>query len=289
MEIEKCRILISAIETGSISAAAEELGYTPSGVSRSIASLEEEMGFPLLIRGKSGVRPTNDCESILPKLRDAVNLQEGIMQSAALVRGLEIGSVVVGTAYPAYNQLLAEMIVSFRELHPGIDITLTEGTSSQLCEQLNLHKLDLAIVSRRDKTPSFECIKKDNLRIWVNKDHPAAKKGVFKTSDLANEKFIQIYPGMETDNSIFLNKMGIKPDICASTNDIYAAYSMVETGLGVALINETLSDIWQGNVIALPMDKAYEVEIGLASQSPDETSSAAAAFAEFIRENLTGH
>ena len=50
MDTEKCRALIAALELGSLTAAAESLGYTPSGISRMMAALEDEMGFPLLIR-----------------------------------------------------------------------------------------------------------------------------------------------------------------------------------------------------------------------------------------------
>ena len=55
MEIEKYEALLCAIEKGSFSAAAEALGYTPSGISRMMAALELENGFPLLIRRKEGV------------------------------------------------------------------------------------------------------------------------------------------------------------------------------------------------------------------------------------------
>ena len=58
MELDRYRALVCAIETGSLSAAAEALQYTPSGVSRMVAALEEETGVPLLLREHSGVRPT---------------------------------------------------------------------------------------------------------------------------------------------------------------------------------------------------------------------------------------
>lgn len=67
MELDRYRALVCAIETGSLSAAAEALQYTPSGVSRMVAALEEETGVPLLLREHSGVRPTKECEKLLPR------------------------------------------------------------------------------------------------------------------------------------------------------------------------------------------------------------------------------
>ena len=55
MDTEKCRALLAVLEAGSLSAAAEKLDYTPSGLSRMMAALEQELGFPLLSRSHSGL------------------------------------------------------------------------------------------------------------------------------------------------------------------------------------------------------------------------------------------
>ena len=70
MDTEKCRALLCVLETGSLSAAAEQLGYTPSGVSRMMAALEDEVGFPLLERGRGGVEATAACRLLLPAVRE---------------------------------------------------------------------------------------------------------------------------------------------------------------------------------------------------------------------------
>ena len=69
METEKYRALMCAIETGSLTAAAERLQYTPSGISRMVSALEEETGFPLLLREHGGVRPTAECTRMLGAFR----------------------------------------------------------------------------------------------------------------------------------------------------------------------------------------------------------------------------
>ena len=69
MDTEKCRALLAVLEAGSLSAAAEKLDYTPSGLSRMMAALEQELGFPLLSRSHNGVQPTRACRTLLPTLR----------------------------------------------------------------------------------------------------------------------------------------------------------------------------------------------------------------------------
>ena len=286
MDTEKYKALICAIDTGSLTAAAEQLGYTPSGISRSVASVEEQFGFPLLVRSKSGVKPTEECTQLLPLIRSLLHIQDQLQQTADRVCSLETGSITVGTAYPIYDQILSKGIVAFRKIHPNISIRLIEGTSSALSSQLNQHALDFCIISQRENIPVFHPLCRDSITAWVSKNHPAVFRGIYKVSDLWNDDYIELYPDLETDNSLFLEKNNLHPTICAATSDIYAAYAMVEAGLGVVLINTLLSRRWQGDVIPLPLDSSSDFEIGIAAKSAEESSPAAREFLNFILPEL---
>src|ERR671917_2115769 len=58
LDLRRLRVLRGVVATGSMAAAADELGYTPSAVSQHLAALEREAGTPLLERAGRGVRPT---------------------------------------------------------------------------------------------------------------------------------------------------------------------------------------------------------------------------------------
>ena len=147
MELDRYRALVCAIETGSLSAAAEALQYTPSGVSRMVAALEEETGVPLLLREHSGVRPTKECEKLLPAIRDLLHAGESCAQLSAQLRGLDVGTVTVGTAYSAFYSPLARIILDFHARYGGIQVQLRGGYSTELITQLNTHQLDLCFIS----------------------------------------------------------------------------------------------------------------------------------------------
>lgn len=72
MEAVKCEAFLAAAELGSLTATAELLGYTQSGVTRMIGTLEEELGFPLFLRSKKGVQLTENGKLMLPLLREVV-------------------------------------------------------------------------------------------------------------------------------------------------------------------------------------------------------------------------
>ena len=93
MDQNKCVALLTAIDLGNLTRAAEQLGYTQSGLSYVIKTLETELGFPLLVRSRTGVRPTEDCQRILPLLRDLDRKSRQLEQEAADIRGLAVGTV----------------------------------------------------------------------------------------------------------------------------------------------------------------------------------------------------
>lgn len=99
MDTSKCRALLYAIENGTMAQAAEQLGYTPSGISRMIVSLENETGFPLLYRGKEGVIPTAECEALLPSIRELLFHEDRYRQTASAICGLNQGTITVGIAH----------------------------------------------------------------------------------------------------------------------------------------------------------------------------------------------
>ena len=89
--------LRASAELGSISKAADSLGYTQSGVTHIVNSLEEEAGFPLLLRGNRGVRLTAEGERLAPLMRELLQNADRLEQEMALTRGVERGTVRIGT------------------------------------------------------------------------------------------------------------------------------------------------------------------------------------------------
>lgn len=76
MESLQCEAVLLAAEQGSLTAAAERLDYTQSGITRMISSLEEELGFPLFIRSRRGVRLTENGKEMLPLFRELRRAQQ---------------------------------------------------------------------------------------------------------------------------------------------------------------------------------------------------------------------
>ncbi|MBR1456168.1 MAG: LysR family transcriptional regulator, partial [Oscillospiraceae bacterium] len=201
METEKVSVLLGVIEAGSLSAAAEKLRYTPSGLSRMLAALEEETGFPLLRRGRWGVTPTAECRELLPQMRRLVQAEEQYREQAAALRGLEAGRLSIGSSYGIYYRSLAKLAADFCRLHPGIRVDLVGGSSTELARAVLEGRVDLCIISRRDGGFDWLGLRDDPLVAVLPPEHPCAGDAAYPLRRFAQDPFIEIRPGKETDNS----------------------------------------------------------------------------------------
>lgn len=266
METERCAALLCAIETGTITGAAERLGYTTSGLSKLLASLEDETGLTLLHRGKQGIVPTEDCRALLPYLRQLTAAADGLAEMTAELKGLQCGTIRVGTSYQGSFRTLAGIIADYTAEYPGIRIELLEGTSSGLYQLLQQGRADLCLLSRRDGYEAFTETGQDELVIWLP-DRPEYRAYEdYPVRQIEHESYIELFPGTETDNSVLLKKLGLRPTGRYTASDVYAAHALVEAGLGVALINRMLAEQMPGGVLLRSLRPRQYIQVGIAER-----------------------
>ena len=283
MDTEKCRTLLRVLELGSISAAAEDLGYTPSGISKMMAAMESELGFTLLMRSREGVRPTRECEYMLPLFRRLSDDYMLARETADSLLGMETGDIYVGTPYPAFFRTLSQLISDFCRQFPGVHVGIIEGMSSELAEKVEDGIADFCIISKREGDFDWVTLTNDPFVAIVSSDHPLNKKGFVSRDDLSHEPFILMHPDAKSDCSIYLEQNGIAPDVRFSCSDTLAAYHLVEAGLGITLDNQIFTSQFSGNVSALPLDPPFEIPIGIAIPKSGHQSPAAKRFIDMSK------
>jgi DNA-binding transcriptional LysR family regulator len=286
METTKCRALLTVLEAGSLAAAADELGYTTSGISRMMGSLEDELGFPLLVRSKAGVSPTAECERMLPLLTQLATLGDSCAQQAALICGVEVGSIRVGCAYQAFYAPLAEALAAFSKAHPGVRTEMTVENSTPLIQALERGELDLAVISMREGNVSWTPLLKDPMIALVPAGHPLAHAGAYPLARFAEDPFILLYPDEESDNSRTLAAFGVRPNVQSSVRELSDARELVGLGLGVTMVNSIFARWDDRRLRALPLDPVVEIPLGVATPKDELASPAARAFADFALPRL---
>jgi len=124
MSLYAYKIFDAVVKHQSFVRAAESISLTPSAVSRSIASLESNLGFLLFIRSRKGVKLTSEGETLIVYVRSILNGEEQLQQVAAQINGLEKGTVVLGTFSSVCSNWIPNIVKLFRIVFPNIQINI---------------------------------------------------------------------------------------------------------------------------------------------------------------------
>jgi DNA-binding transcriptional LysR family regulator len=229
----KVEVLLAVLDSGSITAAADTLGYTVSGVSRMMASLEEEVGFPLLVRRHEGVEATENCRLLLPSFRQLLHFNKACEEQVRSIQGLHTGTVRIGINYAAYYVRMEEEIRRFRQQYPGIRFYLKSGYATELAQEVQDRRLDLCLISRREGPFRWYPLQEDAMLAWVPAASGYAQHRSVPLDAFRTAPYIAIHPGHDVDNARVLAAAGIVPHQHLETEDSATAFAMVEAGLGI--------------------------------------------------------
>ena len=268
MEAVKCEAFLAAAELGSLTATAELLGYTQSGVTRMIGTLEEELGFPLFLRSKKGVQLTENGKLMLPLLREVVRAHHNAEQLSAEIGGVSKGSLTIGCYYSISALWMPEILTAFRARYPGVTVRMQEGGNLEMARWLNERSVDCCFGAQMhgdkyDWLPVF----RDELVAWLPRGHELAEADAFPLTRLQNEPFIHTSPNHDTDQDRLLEQHDLHPQTCFTTRDGFTTYNMVEAGLGVSFNQRLISRKWSGTVAEVPFDPPQFVTLGISVPS----------------------
>lgn len=286
MDALKCRAFLATAELGSMSAAAESLGYTQSGITRMIRSLEEELGFPLFVREKAGVALTGNGRQMLPAIHDIVRADEKAQQIALEINHITRGVLTIGGYFSISALILPQILSVYRSRYPGIVIRLQEGGNREMAKWLTERSVDVCFCAMPEKDVICDWIEffQDELVAWIPKSDPDSKLSSFPLKKLEKKPLIQTLPNHDTDLDRLLKVNRFKPDIRFTTRDTYTTYSMVAAGLGISFDQKLNSKRWHGDVAEIPFDPPQYISLGIAVPSMKELSPAALRFIECVEE-----
>jgi DNA-binding transcriptional LysR family regulator len=248
LDVRRMQVLRAVVTSGSITAAATNLGYTPSAISQQISVLEREAGLPLLEKVGRGVQPTaagkllTDHAGVI-----ADNLADAERELADLREG-RTGRLRVRYFYTAGAALVPHAVAEFRKLHPDVQLDLANVEPLDPIHEAEGGRSDVSIVVVADgKTPPLRGIQlvhllDDPYSAVLPDGHPLADKDVLNLSDLAGEPWVdnEYYAASSwTCRQILLDacaSAGFSPRFSVQCNDYQTAQGFVAAGLGISMI-----------------------------------------------------
>lgn len=284
MSLNKYEVFLKVVELGSLTKAAEVLGFTQSGISHTISSLEMEFGFSLLLRNRSGVKLTVNGEQVMPAMREILKWNEQLKQQVADIHGLETGTITIGTFTSVSVHWLPGMIKEFRREYPYIEFKLMEGGYLEIEQWIESGVIDCGFISlpTRDKFEVFP-LKKDRMLAILSKDHPLSQAPYMPLAQIAHEDFIIQKAGSDYDARRVLEKAGIHPNIKFTAGDDSAIIAMVENGLGISILPEMVITRQNHNVAMLELEERSFRSLGIAVNSLKYASPATRRFLAHVQ------
>jgi DNA-binding transcriptional LysR family regulator len=193
LHFKQLRLLIALADCGSLLRAAEQVGLTQPGASKSLREVESALGTELFVRTNRGLEPNDVGHCVIRYARliqtDMAHLREemsGILQGHG-------GRLSIGTIMGAVP-LVTEALSRLLEKRPALSVEIVEDTSARLLNLLDEGRLDLAIcrtsISQRPYLYDSVDIHQEQLAVVANARHPLAGRRKLELSDLAAFRWV---------------------------------------------------------------------------------------------------
>lgn len=275
---------LQVLERGTFSDAARAMGYTQSAVSQMVKNLEEELGVTMLVRSRTGVSLTREGELLLPSIRGVANARQLLSEYAANLRGLESGTVRIGTFTTVSSSLLPPVIKRFKEAHPGIRFELHQGLYADVEALVRDGVVDFGFTDLvRCGDLQHEPLLRDQYLLALPAGHPLAGEPSARLEQLRSEPFIQLDEGAGGATLQRIVAQHPELDVQYRVADDYSVLNMVENGLGVALLPEIVLRNTNRSVVALPVSPPVRRSLVVIFRRREEMSTAATAFLHELR------
>lgn len=258
-----------AVDLGSFTKAAEVLGYTQSGLTHMMNSLEREIGFPLLDRGRYGVRLTEEGERIAPAIREFLQANANLDNAIAEVSAFRNETIRVAAFASMAMHWLPTIIQQFRAECPNVDVDIRMADDVEApYELLSQGKMDIIFASRQEMGQyDWIHLQDDVMYAVLPQNYDLGGSDSFPLSEFEGREFIMPSQGFDKDILRVLNREGIRPDIRPTVVDDATVVSMVEHGLGISMMTELTLRGRTEHVRVVPVAPFASRELGLALRS----------------------
>jgi len=291
MEVHQLRYALAVADERSFTAAANVLHVSQSGVSAQVALLERELGLTLFDRSSRGVRITPAGEPVLEQLRRALTELDRVRTVADDLLGMVRGSVsvgaVAGLGWPPFLDALQQI----HETHPGLELSLREGMSLHLQEDVAAGRLDLAVASWVDEPRaglgSWVALE-ERITAAVGQDHPWAKRKRIKPADLLDQPIVCLAPGtgMRTSYDAMMRAEGLPAPVSWEVTLPTTARALAARNLGVAVLTSSRADL-PTDLIRLEISSAHtRTRLGVVWRTRPAPSAGAPANLTALRDHL---
>jgi DNA-binding transcriptional LysR family regulator len=269
MDLRQLRYFSALAETLNFHRAAERLHISQPPLSVAIRKLEEELGAALFFRDSRGVRLTPAGQAALGLARRTTDLADQVREAVRQGYAGQRGCLTVGFIGSAIGDLLPRIISPFLEAFPQVELSFEEMNSVQILHAIAARQVDIGLVRLpvMDSTPvMIEVIENDELVAALPRSDVLSRRKAIPLVALAERPFIIYSPVSVLNATIRLacHRCNFTPHVVQEATQVQTILSLVEAGLGVALIPARSVRFAGPGVCTVALDEKVPISMGIA-------------------------
>ena len=284
LPLASLRAIDSIRQTGSISITAQQLGLTQSAISRSIATLEEHLGLPLLQRGRRPLSLTSEGELVAQSATRIEKELEALQTQLDDRQRHRSGRVTIGSfGASASSRLLPHLLQRFHQKHPGIVVSVIDGDDQQTEKCLIEGLYDFAVLGKAPNDCDCISLSQDQLVGLIPSEHALAERKTLSATDFHEQPFVMPQAGSAPQIQRWFNTADMQPDTRYQVHQIGGILALVKAELALSIVAElVLPEAPLEGVAVIPLQPTVPRHIVMARPKAQALSQAAQCFWEFV-------
>lgn len=269
MDTRHMRYFVALAETLHFGHAAQRMNMSQPPFSRQISAIEKTLGVQLFERNSRNVALTPAGQHFLADCRAVLEGFDAACRDVQLVASGMKGELKLGFMMHAAHSVIPALVRLYSQARPDVRLILEERIPTDIEEMLAEGTLDAAVTFGGGPAPHQRTLllARDRLCLIVPRGHRLAEAETIGPQSLAGERLIAapatVAPTLRTAIGHYCAAGGVVPHFAFEPRLQHTIIRLVQEGLGVALIPQSLCDDLAEGVVSRTLDDAPEFEVVL--------------------------
>ncbi|WP_080871961.1 LysR family transcriptional regulator [Oceanobacillus timonensis] len=288
MELKQLTYFKEVANQKSITKAAEQIHISQPALSKSIKSLEEELGTPLIIRTNKTIDLTDAGKTVLEYTQKINNLVDEMTLTVSDLTNLSAGELNIGLPPFIGSLFFPEVMKNFHRSYPNITLDITEYGGARVVKSVEEGEFELgvAVLPLDERVFNIYPIVKEKMKLIVHKDHPLASYTKVNVKDLRDEEFIFYHEDFALNQIVrnhFFTIAGFEPKILFKSMQWDLMSEMVAANFGVTILPESICNrLFTKDIKILDFEPTIMWKLAVITKKGKYISNAGRKFIDFI-------
>lgn len=265
MDAKKLEIIMTAVDLGSYSKASQVVGYTQSGLTHLVRSLEDEIGFQVIARNHQGISLTKQGEELMPAIREYLRANTNLQNKIQAIKKVEGESIRIAAYASIAMHWLPEILYRFRRICPNVNVDLRMiDNALEPYELLKDGETDVIFASRQSYgSCQWIPLYREKMYAILPKAFTVDNTKSFPLEKMEGLDFLMPYGRFDIDVHATFDKVKVKVKEKSLYVDDETVIRMVGKGFGVSMMSELMIRGRTDDVLCIPVEPETFRELGM--------------------------